>query len=135
MGGVRLELMPSLVAYGALSLATARYRFGYAMLAGLIQDSFSASAPYGFSALSYGIAALILIRGERFLDRDLPWVQAGAAFLVAFVNGVIAILSSGWFSAGTIPKLALLGLLSAFLAPWLFAGIDYLAREMRRESI
>ena len=131
-GGLRLELVPSLVAFGALTFRTPRARVGFAVVAGLAQDAFSAATPYGISALAYGLAAFGLTRWERWLDRDLPWIQSGAAVFVSVTAGLLAILARGWISAGSVPKLFLLGLISGLVAPLLFTGMNYLGQTFER---
>ncbi len=134
-GGLRLELMPSLVAFGTLTLPTARARIGFAMAAGLAQDAFSAATPYGISALAYGLAAFGLTRWERWLDRDLPWIQSGAAAFASVAAGAVAILARGWISAGTVPKLVLVGFLNLLIAPFVFAGLNRLEQTFRRRPV
>jgi rod shape-determining protein MreD len=73
LGGVRVELLPALVVYAALTMHRRR-ALVLALVAGLAQDALSA-APFGISALAYGIATIVLTSLREALDRDLPWMQ------------------------------------------------------------
>jgi rod shape-determining protein MreD len=122
LGGVRIELLPALVAYGALSLGRG-CALTLALVAGLAQDAFSA-APFGVSALAYGIAATVLTAMRDALDRDLPWVQMGAGALLAASGSLGACVVVG-LSIGAVAKILGLACLSALVTPFLFFAMDY----------
>jgi len=121
LGGVRLELFPGLVAYGALTL-----RRGGALLlalgAGFLQDSLSAS-PFGMTAVIYGIAAIMLAGMREAFDRELPWVQIGAGALTAAATSVTACVVLG-FSVGALFKILSVAAISGVITPVIFLVID-----------
>ena len=118
MFGLRLEFLPALVAYGALT-----FRRGNALLlalvAGFTQDALSA-APFGITALAYGIVALILAGLRDVLDRDLPPLQFVAGALVAGAASMAAFCVIG-FSFKIIPVACLAGIVT----PVFFFAADY----------
>jgi rod shape-determining protein MreD len=125
LGGLRVEFLPALVAYGALTLP----RGGALLLAlcvGFAQDSLSA-APFGISALSYGITATILSSVRETFDRDLPWVQMSAGALTSAAASFAALCVIG-FSIGGLVKLSLLAGLSAVVTVVLSLATDYWLR-------
>jgi rod shape-determining protein MreD len=118
MFGLRLEFLPALVAYGALT-----FRRGNALLlalvAGFTQDALSA-APFGITALAYGIVALILAGLRDVLDRDLPPLQFAAGALVAAAASMAAFCVLG-FSFKIFPVACLAGIVT----PVFFFAADY----------
>jgi rod shape-determining protein MreD len=122
LGGLRLELLPALVAYGALTLRRSRVA-AVALVAGAMQDALSA-APFGISALAYAFAAGILIGTRDALDRDLPWVQMAAGALASGACSVAACAVIG-FTFSALAKLVVLALLSSLLTPVLFFAADH----------
>jgi rod shape-determining protein MreD len=123
LGGLRLELLPALVACAALTLR----RGGALLLAlcvGFAQDSFSA-APFGTTALLYGIGAVVLADTRETFDRELPWLQMGAGALLAAMTSVGACVVLG-FSVGALFKILLVAAVSGIITPILFLAIDFL---------
>ena len=122
LGGIRLELLPALVVYCSLTL-----RRGHAILlalvAGLMQDALSA-APFGVSALAYGLSAFLITGMGDVLDRDLPWVQMGAGALTSVAVAVIAFCTVG-VSFGALFKLAVVAATSGVTTVVLFFALDY----------
>ena len=114
IGGLRLELLPAIVAVAALSLRRGPALL-LALIAGFSQDALSA-APFGLTALAYGIVASLLTGLRDSFDRDLPWVQMAAGGLMSAVASLAALCVVG-FSPGTILKLLLLTGLSGLIAP------------------
>jgi rod shape-determining protein MreD len=118
MFGCRLELLPSLVAYGALT-----FRRGNALLlalvAGFTQDALSA-APFGITALAYGLAALLLTGLREVLDRDLPPLQFVAGAVASGAAATAACLVVG-FSFRILPVACLAGVVT----PLFFFAADY----------
>jgi rod shape-determining protein MreD len=130
LGGLRLELLPSLVVYGALTL----HRGGallLALCAGFIQDSLSA-APFGTTALIYGIAAVVMTGVREAFDRELAWVQIGAGALMAAAASAAACIVLG-FSVGAVFKILLIAAMSGIITPVIFFVVDY-ARLLARTS-
>jgi cell shape-determining protein MreD len=114
LGGLRLELLPALVAYGALTLP--RHPVSALMVAitaGLAHDALSA-APFGLTALAYGSAVVAILLLDEILDPELPWVQMTAGAIVAASAGSAACTALG-FSPSAIGKLIVLALISAAL--------------------
>ncbi len=116
LGGLRLELLPALVACGVLMLS--RYpvsALALAIMAGLAQDALSAT-PFGLTALAYGSAAVVILLLDEILDPELPWVQMTAGAIASATAAAAACASLG-FSAGTVGKLVVLALISAVITP------------------
>ena len=128
-GGLRLELLPAVVAYGALTLRSPRWAVVNAFLAGFAQDALSA-APFGLTALGYGLAALVLAKWQDELERELPWIQFGAGGFV-LVCGSLGVLPATTLTWGTPLKIACLMCLSALVTPFVFAALDALRQEAR----
>jgi hypothetical protein len=128
-GGLRLELLPAVVAYAALTSETARWAVGFALLAGFGHDALSA-APFGLTALGYGIAAGVLSNWREELERDLPWVQFGAGGFVS-VCGVLVLLPRITVTWGTPVKVVLVACLSASVTPVIFGLLAPLTKEAR----
>jgi rod shape-determining protein MreD len=122
LGGVRLEFLPALVVYVSLTMHRGR-ALALALIAGLAQDALSA-APFGISALAYGVAAVLMTSLREVWDRDLPWVQlgsgaltsAGAALVTSFVVGT---------SIGALFKMWVVGSITGMLTVLLFFALDY----------
>ena len=114
MGGLRLELLPALVAVTALSLQRGPALL-VALAAGFSQDALSA-APFGLTALAYGVVAVVLAGLRDSLDRDLPWVQMAAGGLLSATASLAALCVVG-FSSSAVLKLVLLTGLSGLLTP------------------
>ena len=123
LGGLRIEFLPALVAYGALTLRGGRALL-FALAAGFLQDALSAS-PFGMTALIYGIFALIIIGVREAFDRDLAWVQMGAGAIGAAATSLSACAVLG-FSFGATVKILLIAIVSAVVAPLVFLVIDSL---------
>ena len=131
-GGLRLELLPCLVAYGALAWRRPGTALLYAALAGLAQDALSA-APFGLSLLGYGTGVLVVIWLRRWLDRDLPWVQMLAGAAVAGVNAALAALAVG-LTAGGAARACCLLLLGGALTPFVVLGARALRAGLEVEA-
>ncbi|HTS19943.1 MAG TPA: rod shape-determining protein MreD [Verrucomicrobiae bacterium] len=122
IGGVRVEFLPALVVYAALTMHRRRALM-LALAAGLAQDSLSA-APFGISALAYGITTLVITSLREALDRDLPWVQWSAGASTSLVASVLVFFVIG-LSFGNIIKMFLVASLSGALTVVLFFVADY----------
>jgi rod shape-determining protein MreD len=121
-GGVRIEFLPALVAYVALTMPRGR-AIALAVTAGLLQDALSA-APFGVSALAYGISAVLMTNLREILDRDLPWVQMGAGALTSMAVAIIAFFAVG-ISVGMVFKMVLVASISGIVTVILFFALDY----------
>jgi rod shape-determining protein MreD len=128
LGGLRLELLPALVAYGALTFRRSSALI-LALATGFTQDALSAS-PFGLAALAYGIAAIILSSLHETFDRDLPWVQMGAGAVTSAAVSIAACAVVG-FSIGAIVKTFVLAAISAVVTPLLFFVLDYTRYKAR----
>ena len=122
LGGVRLELLPALVAYASLTMARRR-AVVLALIAGMVQDALSA-APFGVSAVAYGASALLMTSLRDALDRDLPWVQLGAGALTSAAAAVVAFFVVG-VSFGAVFKMVVVASISGIIAVMLFFVLDY----------
>jgi rod shape-determining protein MreD len=122
LGGVRLEFLPALVAYAAFTMHRGR-AIAIAIAAGLMQDSLSV-APFGMTALAYGIAAILMTNLREVLDRDLPWVQLGAGALTSAAVAILAFFAIG-ISFGAVFKIILVASISGVLTVLLFFTLDF----------
>jgi rod shape-determining protein MreD len=118
MFGLRLEFLPALVAYGALTFRRGNALW-LALVAGFTQDALSA-APFGITALAFGIAAGLLSGLREVLDREIPPLQFAAGALVSAAAAMAAFCVVG-FSLKIIPVACLAGLVT----PVLFFAADY----------
>jgi rod shape-determining protein MreD len=122
LGDVRLEFLPAVVVYVALTMHR-RGALALALIAGLMQDAFSA-APFGITALAYGICAILMTGLREALDRDLPWVQFSAGTLTSMAGAILACFVIS-ISVGTIFKMILVASLSGVLTVMSFLVLDY----------
>jgi rod shape-determining protein MreD len=130
LGGVRLEFLPAFVAYVALTMHRRR-ALVLALVAGLTQDALSA-APFGISALAYGISAIVMTSLREALDRDLPWVQWSAGAATSITASVIAFFAVG-LSFGNLFKMLVVAFISGAVTAVGFFAIDYARMAWRFE--
>lgn len=116
--GYRLEFLPALVAYATLTFNRGT-ALAVALAVGFTQDALSA-APFGMSALAYGIIAIVLTTLREVLDRDLPPLQFAAGALVSAAASIAACSVLG-FSFKIIPLACLAGIVT----PLFFFAADY----------
>jgi rod shape-determining protein MreD len=122
LGGVHVELLPALVVYAALTMHRRR-ALVLALVAGLTQDALSA-APFGISALAYGISAIVVTSLREALDRDLPWMQWSAGALTSLIASVIAFFAMG-LSFGNVIKMLVVASMAGMATVVLFFILDY----------
>jgi rod shape-determining protein MreD len=122
LGGVRIELLPAFVVYGAFTMRRGA-AIWLAITAGLAHDALSA-APFGLTAVAYGIAAILMTGMQEALDRDQPWLQMSCAALTTTLAAVAASFVVG-ITVGTVFKLALIAAISAAIAPLVFFALDF----------
>jgi rod shape-determining protein MreD len=122
LGGARVELLPALVVYAALTMHRRR-ALVLALIAGLTQDALSA-APFGITALAYGIAAIVTTSLREALDRDLPWVQWSAGALTSVTASIIAFFVIG-ISIGNVLKMFMIASIAGMATVVLFFVVDY----------
>lgn len=122
LGGVRVEFLPALVAYGALTFRHRRWAAALAVAAGFFQDALSAG-PFGNAVAGYAVAVWVLSSLARLFDREMLWMQmlSGAIASVAVSLAACAVVG---FSRGTTPKILLLAAMSAVVAPLVFLALD-----------
>jgi hypothetical protein len=82
------------------------------------------AAPFGVSALAYGISAVLMTNLREILDRDLPWVQMGAGALTSMAVAIIAFFAVG-ISVGMVFKMVLVASISGIVTVILFFALDY----------
>jgi rod shape-determining protein MreD len=121
-GGMRIEFLPALVAYAALTMHRGR-AIAIAIVAGLMQDALSAG-PFGISALAYGISAILLTSVREVFDRDLPWMQMSAGALTSMAVAMVAFFAVG-ISFASICKMLLVASISGVVTVLLFFVLDY----------
>ena len=122
LGGVRVELLPALVVYAALTTHRRR-ALALALVAGLTQDALSA-APFGIAALAYGISTIVVTSLREALDRDLPWVQWSAGAATSIIASVIAFFAVG-LSSGNVLKMLVAASISGAVTVVVFFAVDY----------
>ncbi len=122
LGGVRVEFLPALVVYATLTMDRRR-ALVLVLVAGLTQDALSA-APFGISALAYGIAAIVITSLREALDRDLPWVQWSAGGLTSIIASIIAFFAVG-FTFGNVFKMLVAASIAGMATVVLFFVLDY----------
>jgi hypothetical protein len=122
--GVRLELLPALVAYGALTFRRG-HALALALAGGFAQDALSA-APFGITALAFGIATVWLSGLRDVLDRQMPPLQfAAGAFVSAAASG------AAFFVAGFSLKLFAVAAVAGVVTPVLFVAADRVRHRLR----
>jgi rod shape-determining protein MreD len=121
-GGMRIEFLPALVAYAALTMHRGR-AIAIAIIAGMMQDALSAG-PFGLSALAYGISAVLMTTLREVLDRDLPWMQVSAGMLTSTAVAVVAFFVVG-ISFASVFKMILVASISGLVSVLLFFILDY----------
>jgi rod shape-determining protein MreD len=121
-GGVRIEFLPALVAYVALTMPRGR-AIAIAIFAGLMEDALSAG-PFGLSALAYGVSAILMTTLREALDRDLPWMQMSAGALTSMAVAMAAFFAVG-ISFASIFKMLLVASISGLVTLILFFVLDY----------
>jgi rod shape-determining protein MreD len=122
LGDVRLEFLPAVVVYAVLTMRR-RGALALALIAGLMQDAFSA-APFGITALAYGICAILMTTLREALDRDLPWVQFSAGALTSMAVAIFACFVIS-ISVGTVFKMIVVASLSGAVTVMSFFLFDY----------
>ena len=106
------------MAYGALTFRRGN-AFLLALIAGFTQDALSA-APFGITALAYGIAAIVLTAMGDVLDRDIPPLQFAAGALVSASAAIAA-----FFLVGFSFKILLVATIAGVITPLFFFAADY----------
>ena len=129
LGGLRLEFLPALVAYGALTFQHRRWALALAIAAGFFQDALSAG-PFGATALAYVVVTLGLTAMARNFDRETVGMQLLAGAL-ASVSASMAALCLVGIHAGAIGKLLLLATLSGPVTLLAFLALDSLRYRTR----
>jgi cell shape-determining protein MreD len=131
LGGLRLEFLPALVAFGALT-----YRpwaaVSLAVVAGALQDAASA-APFGTGILAYASVTVFLTGLHDTFDREMPPLQVIAGALASGTMSVVACLVTGYPRWGFV-KIIVLALLSAVFTPLLFLAFDAVRYSFRRRA-
>jgi rod shape-determining protein MreD len=129
LGGIRLEFLPALVAFGALT-----YRRWAALIlavvAGALQDAASA-APFGTGILAYASVTVLLSALHESFDREMPPLQVIAGALASAALSVVSCLVTGYPRWGFV-KFGFLALLSAVITPLLFFVLDAVRFALRR---
>ncbi len=92
LAGLRLEFLPAIVAYSALTFQRGRAVL-LAFAAGCLQDALSAG-PFGVTGFAYAIAALVIAGLGTALDRNLPFIPllAGSVASMAGAIGAFCII-------------------------------------------
>ena len=121
IAGLRLEFLPALVAYSALT-----FKHGRAILcafaAGCLQDALSAG-PFGVTALAYAIAAWVIASLGTVLDRKLPFVPVLAGGIAAIAGAIGAFCVIGVTGAALV-KLTGIALMAGLITIPVFLVVD-----------
>ena len=131
LGGLRFEFLPALVVYAALTLRRGN-AIAFAFCAGFMQDALSAG-PFGLHAAIYATVTAVLTGMDDVLERELPWMQMGAAGITTAAASLASALV-GRFSFGAVGKILVLTLFSMLITPVLFLVMDGLRYVLRREA-
>jgi rod shape-determining protein MreD len=118
MFGLRLEFLPAVVAYAALTFHRGN-ALVLALAAGFVHDAHSA-APFGITALAYGLATILLAGMREVLDRDLPPLQLVAGALVSAIASLTAFVV-----VGPSFKILPVACLAGVVTPVFFFAADY----------
>lgn len=126
--GARVELMPALVAYAAVSTRWP-LALWLAVAGGVFQDALSANR-LGVSAVALSSVALAFYPPRRFVMREqlaVQFVVGGAASLLfSLLQWLLLTLGGlGWaFSWAGLARVAQVATLSLLVTPLLFRGLD-----------
>ena len=121
LAGLRLEFLPALVAYSALTFKQGRAIL-CAVAAGCLQDALSAG-PFGVTACAYAIAAWVIVELGTVLDRNLPFVPLLAGSL-ASVAGALGALCLIGVTGAALLKLTGIALLAGLITIPVFLAVD-----------
>ena len=121
VGGFRLEFLPALVAYSALTFKPWRAIL-CAFVAGCLQDALSAG-PFGVTAAAYVLAACLIVGLGTVLDRNLPFVPLLAGSLAAVAGAIGAFCIIGVTGAAVL-KLVGIALAAGLITIPVFLVVD-----------
>ena len=121
IAGLRLEFLPALVAYSALTFKQGRAIL-CAFAAGCLQDALSAG-PFGVTALAYAIAAWVIASLGTVLDRKLPFVPVLAGGIAAIAGAIGAFCIIGVTGAALL-KLTGIALIAGLITIPVFLVVD-----------
>ena len=121
IAGIRLEFLPAIVAYAALTYRHGR-AIGLAFAVGCLQDALSAG-PFGVTGLAYAIAAWAIAGLGNVLDRNLPVVPLLAGIIVSVAGAVGAFCIIG-FTGAAILKLAGIAFIAGIITLPVFRVVD-----------
>ena len=138
-GGARLELMPALVAYAAMSTRWP-LALALALVGGVFLDALSANR-LGISSVALVTVAFIGSRGQRLVLRDhwsAQMLVGGLASLLAslVLCSSLAVGGLGWMlSLGGVARVAQVALMSLIAAPLLFRALDIVRERLGEERM
>ena len=121
IAGLRLEFLPALVAYSALTFKQGRAIL-CAFAAGCLQDALSAG-PFGVTACAYAIAALVITGLGTLLDRNLPFVPLLAGIIASTAGAIGAFCVIGVTGAALL-KLTGIALIAGLITIPAFLVVD-----------
>ena len=127
-GGVRVELMPGLVAYAAMSTRWP-LALWLALVGGVFQDALSANR-LGVSAMALAVVAVLFWPARRLVFRDqwlTQFIVGGVASLLfsLIVWSMLAASGLGWGVSWTgVARIFQVALLSLLVAPFFFRAMD-----------
>jgi rod shape-determining protein MreD len=127
-GGIRLELLPSVVTYAALTVRSRPAAVVLALIAGFAQDSLSAG-PFGLSAIAYLAIALLLTGLARSFDREAFWMQMLGGALASLTGSIATMIMLGRYD---LAKALGLALISLVVTPVIFGLLDLTRWRTRR---
>ena len=121
LAGVRLEFLPAVVAYSALTFKQGRAIL-CAFAAGCLQDALSAG-PFGVTALAYALAAWVIAGLGSVLDRNLPFVPLVAGSIASTAGALGAFCIIG-VTGAAILKLTGIALVAGLITIPVFRVVD-----------
>lgn len=138
-GGAKLDLMPAIVLYAALT-GSWQQTMGTAVVAALLLDTPS-FALLGLSVPPFLVMGLAISHFQKVLYRDHAIVQCGFAAAISLANSlwtwlVLQLTASPLpMTIGVVAKILVIAALAAAVAPPLFWALDLMRRWRRYDPV
>lgn len=139
VGGARLDLMPAVVLYAALT-GSWQQTMGAAVVAALLLDTPS-FASLGLSVPPFLVVGLAINHFQKVLYRDHAIVQCGFAAAISSASSLWTWLTLQVSAAplpmslGVVAKIMVISVLAAAVAPPLFWMLDLMRRWRRYDPV
>ncbi len=138
-GGARLELMPALVAYAAMSTRWP-LALWLALVGGVFLDALSANR-LGISSVALVVIAFIGSRAQRLVLRNHVWAQMLVGLLSSLIASIVVwgsltVGGFGWsLSVAGVTRVGQVALMSLVTAPLLFRLLDAMREKLGEERM